>query len=689
MKPERFDFLKSYLNRSQEAEPTRWGWKKMAQIAIRTWPFTKPMLIHLLVLLPLTFSGVIAATVGGILVGGDLLFNKVLEGQKLQPFQAWVLNVGDEYVTKDPAELGGIQFELKGSGKSKPSKDASPSNGKTDGVAKPELTQEQRKTVRNRLVIWGIVLGVPGAIFGIALWYYSTWIWQSINQNLREAMFQRAETLSLKFHNRARVGDAIFRIYQDSAQIVNLIREGIYSPLNMLFTLAMTLCVVAAFDPIFALFVVVIAVPLAWLAVVVTPRIRRSVLANRLANSDLVSRTQESFNAVKLVKANSAEATVLNSFHVDSNRALNAAYFLRLDMVLITFVVAAIGGLVLIGSELLMVKWIIEERATFLGALVATFIGFSVWNLGAFRIASGQVGASNAYARGFLGIWMRLQDLYIALERAFELLDADSDVEDPAEPLPVPDSIESVSWEDVHFRYDDEHPVLQGVDLAANRGTITAVVGPTGCGKSTMVSLLLRLFDPDQGRVLLNHTDLRDVEIDQLRQSVSIALQKNVLFATTVAGNISFGTSKLDRRTIIEAARVADAHEFIEDLPGGYDTELGERGGKLSAGQRQRISIARAVYRDTPILILDEPTASLDARTEKRVIDNLKEWGRDRVIFLVTHRLSTIRLADQIALLGEGSIAESGTHEELMAIPDSRYRRLVELEERSTGTATR
>ena len=199
------------------------------------------------------------------------------------------------------------------------------------------------------------------------------------------------------------------------------------------------------------------------------------------------------------------------------------------------------------------------------------------------------------------------------------------------------------------------------------------------------MSMLLRLYDPDQGAVLINGIDLKRLSVEDIRANTAIALQKNVLFTGSVADNIGYAVPNVDRDRIVEAARIACADEFIDTLAEGYDTELGERGVKLSTGQRQRLSIARAVVRNTPILILDEPTASLDAVNEQRVLANLEQWGRQRVVFLITHRLSTIREADTIAFLEEGRIAELGSHAQLMEREDGRYRRFVQAE--TTGDA--
>ena len=624
--------------------------RRMGALMLKTWPFIRPMLKHLILFMAV---GLVASIIfsGTALLAQDLFSNKVLMGNKLQPLQAALLLLDDTYVTTG-------------------------ADGET-------MNATQRKVVRDLLVACFAVGVVVGLTLLALLGYYGTWIWHCINQNLRVAMIERAEHLSLKYHSHARVGDAIFRVYQDSSMIINVVEQGIVAPIVTLYAILLALAFIAFFDPMVAFMCIVVAVPMVWLTVLFTPRIRQRAWKNRRAASDLTSRLQESFSAIKIVKANRAEQRIWRRFDQDSYRALDAAFYLRLEIIALTLLVMTIGGITMIALEYVMVNWVIEERETFLGALVVAFIGFSIWNLGAFQHATGYVSETMHSSFNFMRLWTRLQDLFMGLERAFFFIDLQPEVADPDNSIAFPSPIDSVDWQDIDFSYATDRIVLQSLDLTAKAGAITAIVGTTGSGKSTLMSLLLRLYDPDRGSVLLNDVNLKDLKVDDIRHNMAIALQKNVLFATSVVENIGYA-GDYNREQIKVAARIACADDFINELPDGYDTELGERGGKLSTGQRQRLSIARAIVRDTPILILDEPTASLDAETEHQLLENLAEWGTDRVVFIITHRLSTIRSTDRIAFLEDGRIVEYGAHDDLMALAGGRYRQFVEAETHGT-----
>jgi ATP-binding cassette subfamily B protein len=342
----------------------------------------------------------------------------------------------------------------------------------------------------------------------------------------------------------------------------------------------------------------------------------------------------------------------------------------------IAFVVICAAMLAATGFAL---EYTRSGAAVFAAVLLGLF-GIERWTLGQFNFFKGEMGSGATAFRVMLRMWARVQDMAIGIDRVFQLLDLEPEVQDAPDAVDFPALGEGVTFRDVSFGYQLDRPVLQGVGFDAHPGSVTAVVGPTGSGKSTLMALLLRLFDPDRGGVEIGGLDLRRVRLADLRKNVSIALQENVLFGASVRENIRYAVPDADDAAVREAARVACADEFVERLPQGYETLLGERGTKLSTGQRQRLSIARAVLKNAPILVLDEPTAALDAETEQRVMHNLQEWGRGRVIFLITHRLSTIRQAEEILVLQDGRLVERGSHAELLARDGGVYRRLVQHE---------
>ncbi len=618
--------------------------KALASICLRVWPHIKPQWMHLLAWLALT--AVIAAVMTSfILVEAQILNNKVLVGDPLDAAQASLFFLDSSYVETEA------------------------------------LSNEQRLTLFYRLLIFIIAVQVPFALiadsFGVV--YYQIWIAQRINQHLRVTMIENAEHLSLRYHSHARTGGAIYRVYQDSAMIVEVISSWILDPIEQGITVAFALFVVFLFSPVLGFVCLTAIIPVVCLMAWYTPRFQRNSRIARESNSDLTSRIQEVAAAMRITKANQAEATALERFDHDSHEALDRAYELRRGMVVIGIVNAFIFGIAILVVDYLMADWTIKEEATWRAGAFAV-VGFAIWNFGAFQGARERTGVVLFMSRWFTSLWLRCQDMAIGLDRAFYLLELEPEVVDAENPAAVPAPIRDVTYDDVHFGYEAGNPVLRGVGLEARAGAITAIVGATGSGKSTLTSMLLRLYDPDEGSVAINGVDLKGIRMDDLRANVAIALQQNVLFASTVAENIGYAAENTSREAIEAAAKIACAHDFIEDLEYGYDTELGERGAKLSTGERQRLTIARAILRDTPILILDEPTAALDAQTEHQVLENLADWGRERVLFLITHRLSTIRNADQIAFLEDGRIVEVGDHETLMAIPKGHYRGFVTAE---------
>jgi subfamily B ATP-binding cassette protein MsbA len=275
-----------------------------------------------------------------------------------------------------------------------------------------------------------------------------------------------------------------------------------------------------------------------------------------------------------------------------------------------------------------------------------------------------------------------LQQTIAAAERIFALLDTDSEVRERPGATPLPRLRSRVEFRDVGFAYEDDPSrwALRHVSFSVRAGEVIALVGQSGAGKTTLVNLVPRFYDVTEGAILIDGVDIRDVTLPSLRQQIALVTQETVLFDDTIAANIAYGVPQASRQAIEEAARAAHAHEFIVRLPGGYDAMTGERGQRLSGGERQRLAIARALLKDSPILILDEATSALDAESERLVRDALSNLMRNRTTFVIAHRLTTVRRADQIIGLDRGRLVEIGTHEELVARPGGVYARFCALQ---------
>ena len=263
--------------------------------------------------------------------------------------------------------------------------------------------------------------------------------------------------------------------------------------------------------------------------------------------------------------------------------------------------------------------------------------------------------------------WGLIQGAKVGVERVFEILEVERDIKEGTRAFPKSGTRGEVVWENVSFHYVNEQPVLENINLSVKPGESIAFVGPTGVGKSTLVSLIPRFYDPCAGRVLIDGTDIRDYQLKSLRSQISMVLQPPLVFPVSVRENIAYGRPDAKLEEVITAAKLARIHESIERLPDKYDTMVGEQGATLSEGERQRITIARAILRNSPILILDEPTSSVDAETEALIMEGLEQLTAGRTTFIIAHRLSTVRKADRIIVLRKGEIIEQGPFDELVS----------------------
>ncbi|MGI9221615.1 MAG: ABC transporter ATP-binding protein [Woeseiaceae bacterium] len=560
-----------------------------------------------------------------------------------------------------------------------------PEDGTTDtgaNIEQQQLSDEQRHQLKwvyavFLLVGWFIQLPVT-----LLLPYYYVYIMQRVNQDLRVALLEQWHQLSLRYHSNHRVGDSVYRLYQDSAQVTAVIGE-ITQALQVIITYFTGILFLFALDPILgAMALMIIAFTLLW-ARWFSPHMREKSLASRRANSDFTSRVQETFAGARLIKAYGAEQAEQERFEKDSVRAFNASYRVRSLVAIIGIVSFTITAGALLYGQFLTAIWAVGEREVYATVLVGLVgLSFLKWNLSAYQSAQEQLGASSNAIRDLVDRWTKAQDMAMGLTRAFDILDIEPDIVNDPDAVPVGERIRKIEFDSVSFAYEPDRPVLSDVSFSVEPGSVTAIVGPTGSGKTTLMGMLSRLYDPDTGSVSIDDVDLRKIDLDSLRANVSIALQENVLFGMSLRDNIRYVVPDASDEQVMEAARVACVDEYIAGLPDGLDTVLSDRGGKLSTGQRQRLSIARSLVKDTPILILDEPTAALDADTEHRVLERLAEWGENRSVFLITHRISTIQKANHILYIDKGRLIESGSHAELMKIDGGRYRNFVETEAR-------
>ncbi|MYD43904.1 MAG: ABC transporter ATP-binding protein [Gammaproteobacteria bacterium] len=600
----------------------------------------------------------------------DLISQSILQAEPLTPFLAEFLG--------QPELAGTTQTSL----------DAANSSDQAN-IGLAPLTAEQRHSLTWVYGVFMIFVWLVQIPTMMLLPYYYIFIMQRVNQDLRMALLERWHRLSLRYHSDHRVGDSVYRIYQDSAQVTAVVGM-VTQALQLLVTYVTGVFFLLGLDPLLGIMTLsVVVLAMLW-GFWYSPRMRVKSLASREANSDFTSRVQETFAAVRLLKACGTGAAEQRRLENDSVAAFNASYRVRTLMAIVGIIMFSLAAGVLLAGQFFTAVWAFGERETFASVLVALVgLSFLKWNLSAYQSAQEQLGLSSVAVRDLVEKWTQAQDMAMGLNRVFDILDIEPDVQNRPHARPLAPFRDEIRFDGVDFRYEPDRPVLNDVTFAVKPGSITAIVGPTGSGKSSLVSLLCRLFDPDAGSISIDGVDLRDLDVESLRHDISVALQENVLFGMSLRDNIRYVAPEINDADVMAAAHVACIDDYINQLPDGLDTVLSDRGGKLSTGQRQRLSIARAIAKDTPILVLDEPTAALDARTEHSVLERLSAWGSRRAIFVITHRISTIQKADRILYLDRGRIIENGSHDELMQIDGGHYRNFVETETRLSKRAMR
>ena len=517
-----------------------------------------------------------------------------------------------------------------------------------------------------------LLLWIAGAIVGIAildgvLGYFRQYLLKAAGQKvafrLRVALYGQIQRLSLSFHDRQRTGELITRVTKDVDKVQELMTNSVVEASSNLLTLVGMLGIMFWLDWQLSLAMIAFSPLLFLLIARYRSQIKRAEQDVRRKEGDIASLAQETISSIRLVKAFGREEFERARFEAHSEEALDAnVHVSRTE----------------------------SAFSSFIDILTAFALAGLVW-LGAQRVISGHLTLGEliiviAYVRDFYGPLRTLSKLSgqvsrtsVRAEKIAEVLREEPAVKDLPDAEPAPPLRGHVQFQEVGFSYIPGQPVISGISFEVEVGQSLALVGPTGAGKSTIAALIGRLYDPGEGRILIDGKDIRKYTLASLQSQLSFVMQNSVLFRATIRENIAYGRPEATLDEIVAAAKVANAHDFIMALPDGYDTVVGERGDTISGGQRQRIAIARAVVRDAPILVLDEPTTGLDAKSEQLVLDALERLMEGRTTLIIAHKLSTVHRANTILVIEDGRIAERGSHEGLLAL-GGRYTELYTLQ---------
>tara|TARA_E500000178_G_C17036539_1_gene763712 strand:- start:2225 stop:4174 length:1950 start_codon:yes stop_codon:yes gene_type:complete len=610
------------------------NWRSLSAIFLAAWPYIRPVLSSLIIYAVGVLS-VIALFTATAFIGFEVLWDSVGQAKPLAPLHAQILFLP----TREFVEVS-------------------------------NLLDPDRYEVLWRFTLFVALLTVILTTSNTLLDIYKVSILQRINQSLRIALVSHMHRLSLQ-HNQGTNGDAIYRVFQDSAMVTAIIENVVVLPVISLLRVIGFFFLAFLFSPwiasLFALGVSIIVVTLG----IQNKRLRENSFNTRRANGALFNSVQASIQGLLLTKAYGQEGQATEDFARLSKSALAVSLGLRERIAAMKAGITVILAIVLLGTDYLAAFYVFNEASVF-GASLLVFFGLTspIWSVAVYQARRGNAESTQVSLEELVNYWCLAQDMAVGLGRTWDILNTSTGIQDPTTPSVFPHPVSTIKLSNINYAYNAK-TILQDISLELKKGEAHVLVGPSGAGKSTLLSLLARLDDPKSGAITFDGINLRDFRLADLRGKVGIALQENILFPLTLAQNIGYAAGRDFNQAELETiAEIACLGELVEQLPQGFDTHLGANGDLLSSGQRQRVAIARLIAANPAVVLLDEPTDSLDPETAARVLQNILNWAKDRILLIISHQLELTESIPRITVLKTGRIVAQGNHQELLTASD-------------------
>jgi subfamily B ATP-binding cassette protein MsbA len=483
-------------------------------------------------------------------------------------------------------------------------------------------------------------------------------------KNIRMDIFSKVTQLHIGYFNNERKGDLISRFTNDVNEVEGAVMNSLKAVLKEPITIVVYFYVLFTISPQLTLFTLLVLPLTGGVLAEIIKRLKKQATQSQESLGRILTILDETFSGMRVIKAFNARKFVMDRIEKESGFYRATSKSMAYKNELASPVSEILGVLIIAGIIFFGGNMVLSNDATLESSAFMTFLA----------VFAMIIQPAKSFSNGITS----LQRGTASAARIFSIIDLQPVIRSKPNAIELKSFEKSIEFKNISFAYDTEH-VLQNINLTIEKGKTIALVGPSGGGKSTLADLVPRFYDPTQGELLLDGKSLMDYELESLRKHIGVVTQESILFNDTIFNNIAFGMPNVNEDKVIEAAKIANAHDFIMQTENGYQTFIGERGSKLSGGQRQRLSIARAVLKNPPILILDEATSALDSESEKLVQEALFNLMKNRTSIVIAHRLSTIQHADEIVVIQEGKVAERGTHEQL-SVKNGLYKKLVDIQ---------